>query len=77
MYGKTIAVLANGLDFYDIYPSENVKLAEKIIENGGAIISEYPIRTKPISYNFPARNRIISGLSDKILIVEASIKSRF
>lgn len=75
MYGKTIAVLANGLDFYDIYPSENVKLAEKIIENGGAIISEYIVGTKSKKYYFPIRNRIVSGLSNKILVVEADEKS--
>ena len=54
---------------------ENKRIYERIIEEGGLIISEYPINTKPVSYNFPARNRIISGLSDKIIIVEASLKS--
>lgn len=61
--GKTIAVLGSGLD--NIYPKENQKLAEKILENGGAIISEYKLGTKPLPTNFPARNRIISGLSKR------------
>jgi len=71
--GKTIAVVGNGLD--TIYPSENIKLAEKIIESGGAIISEYPLGTKPDKINFPARNRIISGISSGIIVVEAKEKS--
>ena len=71
--GKTIAVLGNGL--HTIYPEENKYLAKKIIENGGCIISEYPLGTKPLKYNFPARNRIISGLSDGILVIEAKEKS--
>lgn len=71
--GKTIAVLGNGVD--SVYPKENFFLAEKIIENGGAIISEYPIGTKPAKMNFVARNRIISGLSKGIVIVEAKEKS--
>lgn len=71
--GKTIAVLGNGLD--TIYPTENKKLAQSIIENGGAIISEYIIGTKIEKMNFPARNRIISGLSDGIIVVEAKKKS--
>lgn len=71
--GKTIAVVGNGLD--TIYPSENIKLAEKIIESGGAIISEYPLGTKPDKMNFPARNRIISGISSGIIVVEAKEKS--
>ena len=75
MYGKTIAVLANGLDLYDIYPAENVKLAERIVENGGAIISEYIVGTKSKKYYFPIRNRIVSGLSNKILVVEANERS--
>ena len=70
---KTIAVVGNGLD--KIYPPENKKIAEKIIETGGVIISEYIIGTKPLKYNFPARNRIISGISDGILVVEAREKS--
>ena len=71
--GKTIAVVGNGLD--TIYPSENSKLAEQIIKSGGAIISEYPLGTKPDKMNFPARNRIISGISNGIIVVEAKEKS--
>lgn len=71
--GKTIAVVANGLDI--IYPSENKDLAEKIIQNGGAIVSEYVIGTKPEKMNFPARNRIISGISSGVIVVEAKQKS--
>ena len=71
--GKTIAVLGNGLD--RIYPKENEFLAKTILEKGGAILSEYPIGTKPDKMNFPARNRIISGMSHGILVVEAKEKS--
>lgn len=71
--GKTIAVIGNGLDM--IYPSENTKLAEEIIKNGGAIVTEYPLGTKPDKMNFPARNRIISGMSKKVVVVEAKKKS--
>lgn len=73
--GKTIAVLGTGVADEDIYPYENSKVFERILENGGSIISEYIIGTKPLKYNFPARNRIISGLSDKIIVVEAKEKS--
>lgn len=72
-YGKTIAIVGNGLDI--IYPKENIYLANKIIETGGAIISEYPCGTKPVRMNFPARNRIISGISSGIIVVEAKEKS--
>lgn len=71
--GKTIAVVGNGLD--TIYPKENLELARKILEKGGAIVSEYPLGTKPDRMNFPARNRIISGMSKGILVVEAKEKS--
>ena len=71
--GKTIAVLGNGLDM--IYPKENIELAHEIIRNGGAIISEYPCGTKPDKMNFPARNRIISGISQGIIVIEAKEKS--
>jgi DNA processing protein len=74
-YGKTIAVVANGLAFSDIYPKENVKLAEQIIEKGGALVSEYIVGTKSQKYYFPMRNRIVSGLANKILVVEANEKS--
>lgn len=71
--GKTIAVLGNGLD--TIYPAENVELAKVIIKNGGAIISEYPLGEKPQKQNFPERNRIVSGMSKGIIVVEAKEKS--
>lgn len=71
--GKTISVLGNGLD--TIYPLENKELANKIIETGGAVISEYIIGTKPLKQNFPQRNRIISGLSNSIIVVEAKERS--
>lgn len=71
--GKTIAVIGNGLD--NIYPKENLKLAEKILENNGLIISEYIVGTRPERENFPRRNRIISGISDAVIVVEASSKS--
>ena len=71
--GKTTAVIGNGID--SIYPKENAIIAEKILEKGGIIISEYPLGTKPEKMNFPARNRIISGLSKAIIVVEAKEKS--
>jgi len=61
--GKTIAVVGTGLDI--VYPKENEKLAKQIIENGGVIISEYIVGTKPEKENFPRRNRIISGLGSR------------
>jgi DNA processing protein len=71
--GKTIAVLAGGLDI--IHPSSHHRMAEEIVWNGGAIISEYPLGTTPYKTNFIARNRIVSGLSDAVLITEAAEKS--
>lgn len=71
--GKTIAVLGNGID--TIYPKENKNIAEMILKSGGAIITEYPLGTKPEKQNFPLRNRIISGISNGIVVVEAKEKS--
>lgn len=71
--GKTIAVIGSGLDI--IYPKENEQLAKKIVEQGGAIISEYPLGTSPQKEHFPARNRIISGISQATLVIEAKEKS--
>lgn len=69
----TIAVLGSGID--NIYPKENLELAREIIKNKGCIISEYPLGTKPERLHFPQRNRIISGLSDGVVVIEASKKS--
>lgn len=71
--GKTIAVVATGLD--NVYPKENEKLEEEILKNGGCIISEYSAGIKASKMNFPARNRIISGISNGVLVIEAKERS--
>jgi len=73
--GQTYAILGSGINQNSIYPTNNRTIAEKILENNGAIISEYPYGTPPLKQNFPARNRIISGLSLATLVVEAPKES--
>ena len=68
--GKTIAVFGTGVDV--IYPKENSRLAEQILALGGALISEFPLGTFAAPQNFPIRNRIISGMSVGVLVVEAA-----
>ncbi len=68
----TNAVLGGGMDC--IYPKTNLQLAKDIVEHG-LLISEFPLKTRPLPYHFPRRNRIISGLSMGVLVVEASLKS--
>jgi DNA processing protein len=68
--GKTVAVWGTGIDV--IYPKENKKLAEQILESGGTIVSEYPLGTFPAPQNFPIRNRILSGMSVGVLVIEAA-----
>jgi DNA processing protein len=66
---KTVAVWGTGIDV--VYPKENKKLAERIVESGGTIVSEFPLGTFPAPQNFPLRNRILSGMSIGVLVVEA------
>ena len=73
--GKTIAVLGCGIEKNNIYPSSNRFLAEKLIQQGGCVISEHPIGTPPLKQHFPRRNRLISGLSLGTLVIEAPEKS--
>ena len=70
--GKTVAVVATGLD--RIYPARNKELGHQIVEQG-SMVSEFPLGSKPLTYHFPRRNRIISGLSVGTLVVEAALKS--
>jgi len=71
--GKTVAVFGTGIDV--IYPKENSRLSEQILALGGALISEFPIGTSAFPQNFPIRNRIISGMSVGVLVVEAAAYS--
>ena len=72
-HGITIGVLGGALDKF--YPAENRKLAHRVIDEGGAIISEYPFGREPDRQTFPMRNRIVSGLSAGVLVVEAAMAS--
>lgn len=71
--GNTVAVVASGLNI--CYPAENRSLMQKILDTNGLFVSEYNLGVSPASFNFPERNRIISGLSDGLLVPETKIKS--
>jgi DNA processing protein len=73
VHGKTIAVMGSG--FNHIFPKENQDIYERILNEDGLIITEYDTDVEPLSKNFPERNRIISGLSKGVLVIEAAIKS--
>jgi DNA processing protein len=71
--GKTVAILGSGL--LELYPSTNIKLFESIVAEGGAIVSSFPLTTTAHPGNFPARNRVIAGLSHACLVVQAAARS--
>ena len=73
--GRTIGVLGSGLDKNNFYPPQNKLLAEKIIATNGALFSEFPPGTPPLKQNFPQRNRLIAGLAQATLVVEANLRS--
>lgn len=67
----TVGIVGGGLDKATFYPRSNQRLADKMIEGGGAVLSEYPLQTPPLRHNFPARNRLIAGLASGVLVIEA------
>src|SRR6266849_4378328 len=71
--GRTVAVMGTGLD--QVYPRDHKKLVDEILNRGGAMVTQFPLTTPPISENFPYRNRVISGLSLGVVVVEAAENS--
>jgi DNA processing protein len=73
--GRTIGVIGTGLDESSFFPRQNLDLAQKVVDTGGCLISEYPAGFKATNYSFPQRNRIVAGLSLAVVVVEAREKS--
>ncbi|HOX60559.1 MAG TPA: DNA-processing protein DprA [Candidatus Magasanikbacteria bacterium] len=74
-HARTYAVLGSGVDTASVFPTRNRRLADQIIESGGALISEYPPGVEPTKFSFPLRNRIIAGLSRAVVVIEAAADS--
>ena len=69
-HGHTVAVLAHGLDY--VYPEENAGLAEQIVAEGGALVSQFPMGEKPAQYNYPKRDKIQAGLSNLVVMIAST-----